>query len=347
MIELPWFPLYARDWLAGEGTSMMLPEQEGAFMRLLCVAWGDGSVEPSVPDDNGALAQISRLTTRWKRLGPLVRAQFTERNGRLYNDKLSGIWNEQVERSQRLAENGRKGAKAKAALQRGQSPASSRASSPDIAGHHHTEAEADTEKETTTTTSSGAAPDSDPLASRLNSVADRQALAATLQRVAHVETWRAEMLASLDGMAGHTTLTPSQLGKALREYVGNGASASPNLRQFRRYLEQAAIADEPPKARTNGGQFPARNGAKNGGIAGRAALVFGKIRELTQESQQPGQALRRFIPKAKVAALGADVLAAYEAVGGSDRIVNATGEQMGFILRDFTQALEEAAHASV
>lgn len=83
---------------------------------------------------------------------------------------------------------------------------------------------------------------------------------------------------------------------------------------------------------------PASQRAPNG--QGRATLLLGQIRALIQESQQPGQALRRFIPRAQVADLGIDVLNAYESVGGAERVINATGEQMGFLLRDFTAALE-------
>lgn len=59
------------------------------------------------------------------------------------------------------------------------------------------------------------------------------------------------MGACLDGMPGHHLLTPSQLGEALRDYVGNGGSKTPNLRHFRSYLERAAIKRE-PRASTNG-----------------------------------------------------------------------------------------------
>lgn len=78
---------------------------------------------------------------------------------------------------------------------------------------------------------------------------------------------------------------------------------------------------------------------------GQAALLFGKIRGLIRESQQPGQAVRRFIPRAEVESLGPDVVAAYDAIGGADRILNATGDQIGFVLRDFVTALG-AAHVA-
>ena len=88
---------------------------------------------------------------------------------------------------------------------------------------------------------------------------------------------------------------------------------------------------------------PRQNGTSV--TAGRASLVFGQIRGFMQESQPPGQALKRFIPRAKVEALGADVVKAFEAVGGSDAIVNAQPDKIGFLIRDFTKALE-AAHAA-
>lgn len=92
MAELHYFSFYAPDWLSSPSILAMLPEQEGAFIRLLATAWGNGDAEPSLPDDNRALASMSRLGAKWKKLGPAIRAQFTERDGKLYNAKLSEVW---------------------------------------------------------------------------------------------------------------------------------------------------------------------------------------------------------------------------------------------------------------
>lgn len=78
--------------------------------------------------------------------------------------------------------------------------------------------------------------------------ADRNALSALLHRVPAAGPWCAEMRASMQGMPGHHVVTPAQLGEALRDYVGNGAVATPNLRQFRRYLQSAAAPATPPPA---------------------------------------------------------------------------------------------------
>ena len=115
MAELHWFPAYVGEWLGSRAISMMLPEQEGAYWRLLNLAWGNGESEPSLPSDDEALARMSRLGARWKRLGGLVRAQFQERDGKLYNAKLSEVWREAQAKHDSAVSNGRNGGRKKAA----------------------------------------------------------------------------------------------------------------------------------------------------------------------------------------------------------------------------------------
>lgn len=115
MAELHWFPVFVADWLTSDEITLMLPEQEGAFFRLLLRAWGKGVAEPSIPSDDASLATLSRLGKRWGKLGPLIREQFEERNGRLYNAKLSEVWNEQQTRHGQAVVRGRNGGKARAA----------------------------------------------------------------------------------------------------------------------------------------------------------------------------------------------------------------------------------------
>ena len=108
----------------------------------------------------------------------------------------------------------------------------------------------------------------------------------------------------------------------------------------------AAVATAPRPARTDRqatSRQPSSNGrAAQSGAGGEAALLLGKIRALRRENQQPGQAATQFIPKAKVRELGAEVLQAYEAIGGAERILTTTGEKWSFLIRDFSQALEAA-----
>lgn len=99
----------------------------------------------------------------------------------------------------------------------------------------------ETKRDETSSSSPPPAVDENAIAARLNSDTDRAALAGVLRVAPEPVTWLAEMGASLDGMTGHVSLTPDQLGKALRDYVGNGASAAPSFKHFRGYLRNAAI----------------------------------------------------------------------------------------------------------
>lgn len=118
-------------WLSSPAIAMMLPEQEGAYVRLLALAWGDGSSEPKLLDDAQKLAQMSRLGSRWKKLGGLVREQFEERDGYLVNAKQLAVWQEAQEKHASAVERGKKGGETRAKKRR--SSASSQASSSAIA----------------------------------------------------------------------------------------------------------------------------------------------------------------------------------------------------------------------
>jgi hypothetical protein len=91
------------------------------------------------------------------------------------------------------------------------------------------------------------APPSDPaptdfrekLLQRLPSDIDQHALRQLTEKVPNADTWCAEMLACLDGLGGHVQLTATQIGIAIRDYLGNGDDTSPSLRHFRGYLAQA------------------------------------------------------------------------------------------------------------
>lgn len=173
------------------------------------------------------------------------------------------------------------------------------------------------------------------LADRLPSDAARNALAAILFKAKGRLAWAAELTAMLDQMGGHVPATPDQLAEALSEYAANGIEGTPNLAHFKAFVERVVTRPTrkpaaPPSAKQE---------------AGRAALVFGKIKGLIRETQQPGQAIRRFIPRKEIEALGADVVSAYDAIGGAERVLGASGDQLGFVVRDFTNALEAAHRA--
>ena len=111
--DAPWFKLWVADWLSGESTSLMKPEQEGAFLRLLMHSWLN-TPPCTLPGDDAALATLSRLGRRWKKLGPSVRRQFEDvGDGRIRNRKLFQVFEEMTTQRELLSAAGRKGAAAK------------------------------------------------------------------------------------------------------------------------------------------------------------------------------------------------------------------------------------------
>lgn len=154
MADLHYFPMYASDWLAGEATTLMSCEQEGAFIRLLCVSWlSTDSIPCTIPADDESLAKLSKLGKRWAKVGGYVRAQFEEIDGRLRNPRLWQVYQEQLAKHEKRASAGRSGGIAKA-RRRKQSPSNAKAmlkqsQSNALAKGYQSESESESELETT------------------------------------------------------------------------------------------------------------------------------------------------------------------------------------------------------
>lgn len=73
--DFPSFHFYPKDWLTGQTTQAMTPEQRGAFIQLLAQAW-ERSPRCTLPNDDTQLATLSGLGARWKKSGALVRSKF-------------------------------------------------------------------------------------------------------------------------------------------------------------------------------------------------------------------------------------------------------------------------------
>ena len=110
--KAPSFPFYPDVWLSATDISLMTPAEEGAFIRLLCIAW----LEPDcgLPDDDKILAKLSRLNRSWNRVsGRKLLSKFRSENGRLYNDRLLEEWRKRLEWKEKSSQGGRKSAQAK------------------------------------------------------------------------------------------------------------------------------------------------------------------------------------------------------------------------------------------
>jgi uncharacterized protein YdaU (DUF1376 family) len=260
--DLHYFPFYVNDWLGGEATSQMTPAQEGAFIRLLAISWQSKTAPCTLPDDDTALAQMSRLGPQWKKLGPFIKQQFELINGRLRNRKLWLVYQESLDKHQRRVNAGRLGAEAK--HQRGRSDAiavdkqsgsiasgnaSSNATPLHVANRKQPESESDTE---TTTSSSLACDIGDVLAAAVPA-AYHPDLVDLLSRVPNATAWTAEMAVALEGMHG-PAVTGEQLGQAVRDYNANGEE--PSLRLFRGYVRDTT---KPRPPASNGRKPHTRN----------------------------------------------------------------------------------------
>jgi uncharacterized protein YdaU (DUF1376 family) len=107
--DFPSFNFYPKDWLTGEATLAMTPEQLGAFIQLLAHSW-NATPPCTLPDDDRMLATMSRLGARWSKAGGPVKAQFRPAgDGRLRNGKLFAIYEEAVRCREKKSRAGRDG----------------------------------------------------------------------------------------------------------------------------------------------------------------------------------------------------------------------------------------------
>lgn len=104
----PAFQFYPDSWLSSTDISLMTPAEEGAYIRLLCHAWLQDDC--GIPDDDDALAVLSRLGRAWKKSAPKIRAKFDARDGRLFNDRLARERVKQEEHRKAQSDSGKRGA---------------------------------------------------------------------------------------------------------------------------------------------------------------------------------------------------------------------------------------------
>lgn len=90
---LDYFTFDSVAWLSSPDVTRMSAAQRGAYIQLLAIESRDK--ECSLPDDDAALADITKLGDAWSTDGVLVRAQFIAHPkivGRLINSRLFREW---------------------------------------------------------------------------------------------------------------------------------------------------------------------------------------------------------------------------------------------------------------
>ena len=87
MSKSPAFQFYVNDWLGSANVMLMTPSEEGAYIRLLAIAWG--SDDCGLPNDDRELSILSRLGEGWLNgASTKIRKCFIENGNRLYNKRL-------------------------------------------------------------------------------------------------------------------------------------------------------------------------------------------------------------------------------------------------------------------
>jgi uncharacterized protein YdaU (DUF1376 family) len=119
MSKSPAFQFYPKEWLSSMDIMLMTPEQEGAYIRLLCLCWESGDC--SIPDDDQQLAMLCRLGEGWfKGSSTVVRKKFIShpnKEGFLTNERLLKEANKQADWAQKCSIGGKKSAEKRAAQQ--------------------------------------------------------------------------------------------------------------------------------------------------------------------------------------------------------------------------------------
>ncbi|WP_412479896.1 YdaU family protein [Azonexus sp. IMCC34839] len=100
-----WMPLYIADYLAD--TTRLTTEQHGAYLLLIMDYWRNGPL----PDDDGALANITRLTTpAWKKNRSTLARLFRVEGGEWRHKRIDEELNEAAANSKKYAERAKKAA---------------------------------------------------------------------------------------------------------------------------------------------------------------------------------------------------------------------------------------------
>ena len=90
----PSFPFFTDDWLGSTTVLCLTPAEECGYLRLLIASWNAAEMDCGLPDDDAALAMLSRLGDAWHNgAGEKLKKKFPlAKNGRRHNAKLLDEW---------------------------------------------------------------------------------------------------------------------------------------------------------------------------------------------------------------------------------------------------------------
>lgn len=106
----PWMPFYGTDFFEDPPVQAMTWEQRALYLRLLWVAWREGSIPA---DERGLAALVSMSPARFRKVWPAIAVKWRAESGRLVNDRLERVRGDRQERAERLAAISAKGVEAR------------------------------------------------------------------------------------------------------------------------------------------------------------------------------------------------------------------------------------------
>lgn len=113
-MKTPSFQFYPGDWLGSTKIWLMSPEEEGAYIRLLCHMWNQDDC--SLSSDDEILSKLSRLNEKWQKSKQNILKCFSEKNGKIFNKRLLIEKKKQLQFRKKQASNGSKGGRPKKGL---------------------------------------------------------------------------------------------------------------------------------------------------------------------------------------------------------------------------------------
>jgi hypothetical protein len=152
---------------------------------------------------------------------------------------------------------------------------------------------------------------------RLESDLDREAFVAIMETSGNPYAWAAECRARLQGMHP-PTLTPRQLGEALRDYWANGHTKRPNFKHFRAHL---ARPDRPKDEPSEGGGVAGPSGKGPDGSTGEAGAILTRLKGGSLKGEPD------------------EIRRAVEALGGLGAVKDCRPDRWGLLVRDFVAHL--------
>lgn len=113
LMDLPYFPAYAGDWLASSSVTMMTMQAEATYWRLLCHQWRS----EELPADPKALRLLTKCTpSEWRSVWAALEPHFpSDDDGKRRNARLESERGASVEKHAARVEAGKRSAAARAA----------------------------------------------------------------------------------------------------------------------------------------------------------------------------------------------------------------------------------------